>query len=368
LHFLSVEKHPFSGVDLKILHARWPEFSALTRELLSAWPPLVRGFHRLHLDDERITLTLLFGDAGELLPRLQAEADAFYLDGFAPAKNPDLWSPRLFAELARLAAPDATLATYTVAGQVRNDLAASGFANRKRPGFAQKREMLVGQREGGTRSVAANPARRAIVLGAGLAGTCCAERLAARGWQVELIERHGAPAQEASGNPSAILRPVLNLADTAPARLSRSAFVYALQHLHKLQRSAQKVLARHSGILQLAVKADEAERLAQIIETLGLSEDFVRDVDAGHAHNWPLSGSVRLLVPRPPRLIRGAVFCESLVHLVRRTQRFRGRPAPRNSTRVGKLRLRRCPTTRPPEFHANGFDCLTLSNASSSLA
>ena len=282
LHFVSVEKHPFSVADLETLQARWPEFSALSRELRSAWPPLIRGFHRLHLDDERITLTLLFGDAVELLPQLQAQADAFYLDGFAPPKNPDLWSPRLFEELARLATPDATLASYTVAGQVRNDLAAAGFANSKRRGFAQKRDMLVGWREGSP-SIASSPARRAIVLGAGLAGTCCVERLAARGWQIDLIERHSKPAQEASANPAAILRPVLNLADTAPARLSRSAFAYTLQHLHKMQSGAQRLLARHSGVLQLAVKADEAARLRQIIAMLGLPDDFVRNADAEYA-------------------------------------------------------------------------------------
>ena len=142
LHYVSAEKHPFERHDLAAVLARYPELPS--DELIDAWPPPVEGVHRLRLARGRIELTLLFGDALELLARVDVRADAFYLDGFAPAKNPGLWSDAIARALARLAAPGATLATWTVARAVRERLAGAGFAGEKRPGFGAKREMLAG--------------------------------------------------------------------------------------------------------------------------------------------------------------------------------------------------------------------------------
>ncbi len=144
LRFISVEKYPFAPADLERLHRDWPQFAELSAQLVAAWPPLVEGQHELVLDAGRVTLTLLLGDALEQLPRLTAQADAIYLDGFAPSKNPAMWSRQLFAELARLAAADCTLATWTVAGQVRRDLQAARFTVAKTRGFGGKRQMLAG--------------------------------------------------------------------------------------------------------------------------------------------------------------------------------------------------------------------------------
>lgn len=145
LHFISAEKHPFTLHDLATLHARHPEFAPLAAELRRSWPPLAPGFHRLHLDGGQVTLTLLFGDALDCLLRIEAGVDAFYLDGFAPERNPEMWSRSLFQAVARLAQPGATLATWTVASAVRQALAVVGFAAEKRPGFGRKREMLAGR-------------------------------------------------------------------------------------------------------------------------------------------------------------------------------------------------------------------------------
>ena len=148
LHFISLEKHPFAAADLARAHQGWPEFAELSAELILQWPApesLRPGDHRLVLSEGRVVLHLVFGDALECLPKLDAEVDAFYLDGFSPAKNPDLWSPELCRSLHRLAVPGATLATWSVAGAVRRALSDAGFAVEKRPGFAEKRQMLVGR-------------------------------------------------------------------------------------------------------------------------------------------------------------------------------------------------------------------------------
>lgn len=145
LHFISVEKHPFTLHDLATLHSLHAEFAPLAAELQQFWPPLAPGFHRLHLDGRQIALTLLFGDALDCLSRLKASVDAFYLDGFAPERNPEMWGRPLLRAVARLAQPGATFATWTVASSVRQALAAAGFAAEKRPGFGRKREMLAGR-------------------------------------------------------------------------------------------------------------------------------------------------------------------------------------------------------------------------------
>ena len=369
LNFVSAEKHPFSATDLETLHARWPKLALLAQELRAAWPPLIAGFHRVHLDDGRITLTLLFGDALHLLPQLQACADAFYLDGFAPAKNPELWSPPLFAALARLAAPGATLATYTVAGAVRDALAAAGFATEKREGFGRKREMLVGWRSASTPSVSAPGAKCATIIGAGIAGTTCAERLAARGWHVHVVERHNGPAQEASGNPSGILRPVLNRTDTAPARLSRSAFAYALHRLDRLQRADPGVIAGRQGVLQLALKPGDAERLAGIVASLGLPEEFVRPVDAAVAAQLAgrAVGAAGCWFPKGSWINPPSLCTANLTHHGERITRHFHRTALRLERGGGIWRVwgeAHEPIAETPiVILANGFDCLQLPQA-----
>lgn len=144
LHFVSVEKHPFSAADLATARAMWPEFSAQSELLCAQWPSLTAGEHRIVLEGGRLLLRLVFGDATTVFPDLAVGADAFYLDGFSPATNPELWSPALCLSLARMANPAATLATWSVAGHVRQALAGAGFHVEKAAGFAGKRHMLVG--------------------------------------------------------------------------------------------------------------------------------------------------------------------------------------------------------------------------------
>jgi tRNA 5-methylaminomethyl-2-thiouridine biosynthesis bifunctional protein len=159
LHFVSLEKSPLDREDLAAALAPFDDLRALSLSLCRAWPPPIAGFHRIYFEGGGIALTLILGEAAECLPQLDARADALFLDGFAPARNPAMWSPEVVRELARIAAPGATLATWTVAGGVRAALTDAGFAVEKRTGFGTKREMLVGVRPGGSRGVAARSAR-----------------------------------------------------------------------------------------------------------------------------------------------------------------------------------------------------------------
>lgn len=276
LHYVSVEQHPFSRQDLETLHAAWPELAPLAAELRRRWPLAIAGTQRVHFDEGRLTLTLLFGEAEHMMPSLVASADALYLDGFAPAKNPALWSPALLRTLTHLARPGATLATWSVAAEPRQSLAAAGWQLEKRPGFGQKREMLVGTRPG----TGATPAvdRSAMIIGAGIAGASLAERLAQRGWAVSLFDRQLGPALEGSGNPAAIFLPLPAKDDNLVARISRACFLYAAQRLSDLAASAAGRGLRWEpcGVVQIGRDARHEELQRQTVSSLGLPAEFVR--------------------------------------------------------------------------------------------
>ena len=145
LHYIAAELHPFSRADLAQLHSRWPELAPFAAELQANWPPLRPGVHHLMLAGGNVTLSLIFGDALMLLPYLETRYDALYLDGFAPQKNPALWSEDLLSTVSNNAAPEATLATWCVAGDVRRALSEAGWQVGKQNGFGSKRHMLCGK-------------------------------------------------------------------------------------------------------------------------------------------------------------------------------------------------------------------------------
>ncbi|MBS3935516.1 MAG: tRNA (5-methylaminomethyl-2-thiouridine)(34)-methyltransferase MnmD, partial [Sulfuritalea sp.] len=284
LHYFSVEKHPFRRDDLARLHAAFPEIAPLAARLRAAWPSLVSGFHRLHFENGRVALTLVFGAARSAIAAIGGRFDAFYLDGFAPEKNPEMWSAALIDDLAWLAAPGATLATWTSAGDVRRRLASADFAVEKRAGFGNKREMLAATHPGAAHAgAAAAPPRRIAVIGAGIAGIACAERLAARGCEVALFERRGAICAETSGNRQAILLPVLAVDETRLARLNRVAFLHVLHRLRTLEEAGHPVVWDQCGVFQIARDTAHAQKQQAIVRDQRLPEDFAQCLAAAAA-------------------------------------------------------------------------------------
>ena len=290
LHFVSIEKHPFTSFDLALL---WERFSGLekeNKELQERWPMLVPGMHRIEFEGGKVVLTLFFGDIAEGLPQLSLAADAIYLDGFAPAKNPAMWEARLLRHLGRLAAPGATLATWSVAASVQGALEKSGFAVRKDKGFGTKREMLKGILipRNRIRSEDLN-SRSALVIGAGVAGAAVCERLASRGWQVTLIERHAQAAAEASGNPAGIFHPIVAPDDSLFARFTRASFLFLLDHWKALERLEWQ----RCGVLQLARDVRERESQQRALATLGYPARYAQFDEAQGGIWFPEAGWVK---------------------------------------------------------------------------
>lgn len=283
LHFVSVEKYPLSKPDLMRALALWPELTAYSEPLLAQYIALHPGFQRLVFAGGRVVLTLLIGDALALIDQLDAKVDAWFLDGFAPAKNPDMWTPELFTALARLSHTRTTLGTFTSTGYVRRRLNDAGFNMKRVPGLGKKWEVLkgvfVGSHAAPHKPWFARPPqpvgeRRALVIGAGLAGCATAASLAQRGWQVTLLERHMGIAQEASGNPQGVLYLKLSAHHTTLSRLIVSGYGHTRRLLERLQKGTDW---DNCGVLQLAFDTKETQRQAQL--TAAFPSDLLVQLD-----------------------------------------------------------------------------------------
>ncbi|KWS19430.1 bifunctional tRNA (5-methylaminomethyl-2-thiouridine)(34)-methyltransferase MnmD/FAD-dependent 5-carboxymethylaminomethyl-2-thiouridine(34) oxidoreductase MnmC [Pseudomonas syringae] len=318
LQFVSVEKYPLSHADLQRALALWPELSPFAGQLLDQYVAVHEGFQRLVFAGGRVTLTLLIGDALQMLPQLDGQMDAWFLDGFAPAKNPEMWTPELFAELARLSTSSTTIGTFTSTGWVRRSLNAAGFKMKRVPGIGHKWEVLRGTFIAWPEDVAHPPAakpwfarpapiggeRKALVIGAGLAGCATAQSLAQRGWQVSLLERHAAPAQEASGNPQGVLYLKLSAHGTTLSQLILSGFGHTRRLLERLQRGVDWDAC---GVLQLTFDDKEALRQKQLADAFPESLLHLLDKPAAEAQSGVALNSGGLFYPEggwvhPPAL------------------------------------------------------------------
>ncbi|WP_085317387.1 FAD-dependent 5-carboxymethylaminomethyl-2-thiouridine(34) oxidoreductase MnmC [Derxia lacustris] len=344
LWFVSFEAHPVTAQELRRGHGLTDATAAPSAatphdaaELARQWPLPLPGLHRLEFADGAVQLLLAFGDAGQLAPRLTLGADAFYLDGFAPDRNPRMWSARLFGALARLAAPDATAATWTYARAVRDALAQAGFEVGRARGHGDKRDMLVatlaphrraralalagtGSGETGAgnadRGAAIDPAARqpatnrrheparrppatALVIGAGLAGCAVAARLLARGLTVTLIDAGPAPASLTSGNPAGALQPLVARDDARQARFARAGYLAALRSLQGLASLGLDVGGERAGLLHLATDAAEEAAMRAALAALDFPPGHVRWVERAEAAELA-RGPVRGGMPLPP--------------------------------------------------------------------
>ena len=218
LHLLTVEKHPLTLADLRRALLIWPELAELSTQLLAQYPPPLSGVHRLIFAEERISLDLWLGDAADCLPNIHSDCavDAWFLDGFAPSCNPELWQTHILSQIVRLSAVGTTFASFSVAGVVKQGLRAHGITVTRPKGFGRKRQMLKAYwpshadtlTSTNTRPLRPNPQQPIAVIGAGIAGLSCAYALAQRGYAVQIFDQT-APLAGASGNPRALLIPKL---------------------------------------------------------------------------------------------------------------------------------------------------------------
>jgi tRNA 5-methylaminomethyl-2-thiouridine biosynthesis bifunctional protein len=285
LFFVSIERHPPTRDDLARAHAASP-WPALAAELLQAWPPLVPNLHPIDFDGGRVHLLLAFGDVATLLPALHLAADAFFLDGFAPARNPAMWAPHLIKAMGRKAAPGATAATWSVARDLHAGLTTAGFEVQRASGIGGKREITVARWAPrfvprGPAPAAAPDSATAVVVGAGLAGAAAAQALARLGVAVTVLDRHAEPATETSGNPAGLFHGTVNADDGTHARLFRAAALVA-QRAYRAAVDAG-VAGRVDGLLRLDTRPGGIDAMQAVLQHLGLPPDYARALDADAA-------------------------------------------------------------------------------------
>ncbi len=284
LVFISIEKHPLDEADLRLAHAA-SELPELAAQLLAAWPPLTPNLHRLSFETGQLQLLLCLGDVHLWLRELVAQVDAFFLDGFSPATNPDMWDRHTLKALARHAASGATAASWSVAPEVRAGLLAAGFPNERQRGFANKGGMCVArfapqhapQRPNGREPLAPD-ARTALILGAGLAGAACAWALAQQGIACTVLDSRPGPSQASSGNPVGLFHGTLNPDDGMHARFNRAA---ALETQRVLRQLPELAGLQH-GLLRLELARTPAQMQA-LLARLGLPASYVQALDAASA-------------------------------------------------------------------------------------
>ncbi|MDN4502635.1 bifunctional tRNA (5-methylaminomethyl-2-thiouridine)(34)-methyltransferase MnmD/FAD-dependent 5-carboxymethylaminomethyl-2-thiouridine(34) oxidoreductase MnmC [Alteromonadaceae bacterium BrNp21-10] len=284
LRFISVEKYPLTQQDFARAAQQWPELNELAKLIVQQYPFLHQGCHRLQFDDNSVQLDLWFGDIKDVLDSLYSPTagivDAWFLDGFAPSKNPEMWNDSLFNNMVKLGKQDSTFATFTAAGFVRRGLQQAGYEVNKVKGHGKKREMLTGTLNHKPRVSLGAPYfsretvpnieqctnKNVTIIGAGLAGANLAYSLSRYGYAVQLFCKDKGIAQGASGNPLGGFYPQLHTEANISSLLQAQCFGFALRRYQQLLRDGGEFQHDFCGVLQLAFTDAIEQRYEKFVE------------------------------------------------------------------------------------------------------
>ena len=274
LNFISVEKYPLSKSQLQQSLAIWPQLHDYAQALIKQYPEqLDTNEQRLSFFDGKVTLTLYFCDAAQGFNSIKAPqlglVDAWYLDGFSPAKNPKMWSPELFAQIARLSKDQASLATFTVAGFVKRQLTDVGFRLEKKPSQGKKKETLTAVYQQNKlngkgyqlRPLITKP-QHVSIIGGGIASACAAYALTQKGVKVTLYCKDDDIAQGASSNAIGALYPLLHQQKDDISNFYQQAFWHAKGLYQSLLTQGYHFAHNWCGLLEVSYKKALQKRQA----------------------------------------------------------------------------------------------------------
>ncbi len=308
LHFFSIEKFPLRKQDLTQALSNWPELTSISTLLIDQYPSLTPGLHTLEFEGGKLRLSILFGDVHLDLSKLTFQADAWYLDGFAPKKNPEMWTDCFFNQIAKMSKHETTFSTFTSASIVRKSLSKAGFLVKKQEGFGKKREMIYGsfsvpesQQEAQISGMplwsqldphsqgSFNRESKSIqfdvaIIGAGLAGLSTAYELAKQGMNVCIIEKKHHPVQGASGQTQLAMYAKLPSEANKLFHFIIQALNGSIRFYNDLQalvtRDNNKRFWHQTGLIQLAWNEKESLKQESFIKNITLPEDIIRLIDA----------------------------------------------------------------------------------------
>lgn len=294
LHYIAIEKYPLPAETIAQLISRYPDLKPFCDALLDDYPPAIETTHSRSLFDNQVVIHFKFMDASAALDGRGLNVDAWYLDGFSPAKNPDMWSQELFENIAINSRDGASCSTYTAAGFVRRNLRHAGFVVDRVSGYGKKRDMIVArlpaERSANRRTPLfkyknkpwfepppeqAVSIKDATIIGAGIAGLSLAYALVQRGLTVTVVDDSSNKQKQASSNPAPIVYPRLSINNDVDTEFFTAAYCHALYVFRSLQKKSQQRFWFDEGLLQLMDK----KRITQIINKFQLNSDFISIVE-----------------------------------------------------------------------------------------
>ncbi|HJN37450.1 MAG TPA: tRNA (5-methylaminomethyl-2-thiouridine)(34)-methyltransferase MnmD [Gammaproteobacteria bacterium] len=264
LHILSIDKYPLHKTDLiKALAPFYPQLGSKIDRLIETYPLIIKGEHRLWLSSN-VSLTLIFDDCSRALSLLNQSIDAWFLDGFSPSKNPEMWSNEIFQNMARLSHDQTIFTTFTAAGMVKRGLRDNGFIVEKVPGFDQKKHRLQGNFTQRKRPKSSVPTSVAVV-GAGLAGAACAYTFAKHNVTVDIFDQNPQAAMNTSSHNTLLLNPKPHVQPTHTNNLITQGFNLTLKHINDLKKN-NPITTSRQGNIHLANTAIKLKRFNNLIK------------------------------------------------------------------------------------------------------
>lgn len=288
LHYFSIEKFPLTQDLLQKAHALFPELAPAAQLLQQHYPLLLNGFHAITLIPNAVYLYLLIGDVNDMLPQIEGPIDVWFLDGFAPAKNKEMWHEALFHAIAERSHTHTCLSTFSAAGAVKRALSAASFKISKIKGFGMKREMLTAQYTRPfkspippwfSRPPVTTICKKVAIIGAGLSGLLNAYHLQEAGFSVEVFDQSESLPNAQSRNPAMLLKPYLSPNLNFFDQYYTQGFL-GVKHLIKTI-APQAVISK--GLLDIAVSSKKQEKLAKIFEKRSIPADFATLLNADAA-------------------------------------------------------------------------------------
>ncbi len=270
MDYIAFDKTIFNVKDFKKTIKQYPELKELSQVYANNYPANISGTQRIYFEDLRISLTLILGDIKSSLSYLTnaSDIDVWYLDGFAPDKNPDMWSKEIFKQMNRSSHKDTTFSTFTSARLVKNNLEQSGFVYELAEGFSNKRHMLKGKAQ--TTNVKRASIKKIAVIGSGIAGSILAYNLAQRGHEVDVHERNEAACSGASGNDILITYPRLSAFNSPYARFCLHSFLFASSFYDQLKTNAW----HNSGVFLMSHDDSSLKRQNSLLDARPDNELF----------------------------------------------------------------------------------------------